>query len=235
MLGGDNNVLALIPARGGSKGVRRKNLRMIGGKPLLEYTLTAAQRSELVDKTYVSSEDPEILELATSLGATQVQRPADLATDLSSAIEVVQHFIEWLPEELRRQDPSIVYLQPTSPLRTSTHIDAALRRMAELTTTTLLSVTELKASPYKSFTIDESGQLQSLFDEKLSNCRRQDLPKTYIPNGAIYVFRLSDFLERGGFPSNGSVPFVMSDRESVDIDTEEDLHLVEQLLEQQHG
>ncbi|TNJ36602.1 acylneuraminate cytidylyltransferase family protein [Prosthecochloris vibrioformis] len=235
MLDGDNNVLALIPARGGSKGVRRKNLRMIGGKPLLEYTLTAAQRSELVDKTYVSSEDPEILELATSLGATQVQRPADLATDESSAIEVVQHFIEWLPEELRSQDPSIVYLQPTSPLRTSAHIDAALHRMVELTKTTLLSVTELTASPYKSFTIDESGQLQSLFDEKLSNCRRQDLPKTYIPNGAIYVFRISDFLKRGGFPSNGSVPFVMSDRESVDIDTEEDLHLVEQLLEQQHG
>lgn len=127
MLGGDNNVLALIPARGGSKGVRRKNLRMVGGKPLLEYTLTSAQRSELVDKTYVSSEDQEILELATSLGATPVQRPADLATDESSAIEVVQHFIEWLPEELRSQDPTIVYLQPTSPLRTSTHIDAALR------------------------------------------------------------------------------------------------------------
>ncbi|MEC9487176.1 MAG: acylneuraminate cytidylyltransferase family protein [Prosthecochloris sp.] len=235
MFGSDNKVLALIPARGGSKGVRRKNLRMVGGKPLLEYTLSAAQGSELVGKTYVSSEDQEILELATSLGATQVQRPADFATDEATAIEVVQHFIEWLPEEIRNQDPTIVYLQPTSPLRTSAHIDAALRRMVELTTTTLLSVTELKASPYKSFTIDESGQLQSLFDEKLSNCRRQDLPKTYIPNGAIYVFRLSDFLERGGFPSNGSVPFVMSDRESVDIDTEEDLHLVEQLLEQQHG
>lgn len=235
MLGGDNTVLALIPARGGSKGVRRKNLRMVGGKPLLEYTLTAAQCSELIDRTFVSSEDPEILELAASLKAEQVQRPADFATDKASAVEVVRHFIEWLPEEIRSQDPTIVYLQPTSPLRTSTHIDAALRHMNELSKTTLLSVTELAASPYKSFTINQSGHLQSLFDEKLSNCRRQDLPKTYIPNGAIYVFRISDFLHRGGFPSNGSVPFIMSDRESVDIDTEEDLHLVEQLLEQQHG
>jgi CMP-N-acetylneuraminic acid synthetase len=232
---GGNMVLALIPARGGSKGVRRKNLRLVGGKPLLEYTVSAARRSALVERTFVSSEDAEILELAASLGAEQVRRPADFATDEASAVDVVMHFIEWLPEELRRQNPCIVYLQPTSPLRTSKHIDAALCRMAELNRTTLLSVTELTASPYKSFKIDENGRLQSLFDEKLSNCRRQDLPATYIPNGAIYVFRVSDFLERGGFPSNGSVPFVMSKQESADIDTEEDLVLVEKLLEQLHG
>ena len=235
MVDGFTAVLALIPARGGSKGVRRKNLRMVGGRPLLEYTISAAQRSALVDRTFVSSEDPEILDLAASLGAETVERPADFASDQASAVDVVTHFIDWLPEEQRRQDPCIVYLQPTSPLRTSEHIDAALHRMVELGKSTLLSVTELLASPYKSFRIDESGQLQSLFDEKLSNCRRQDLPRTYKANGAIYVFRISDFLARGGFPSNGSVPFVMSEEQSVDIDTEEDIILVEKLLEQLHG
>jgi CMP-N,N'-diacetyllegionaminic acid synthase len=235
MLDDTLTVLALIPARGGSKGVRRKNLRLVGGKPLLEYTVSAARCSELIDRCFVSSEDSEILELAVRLGAEPVERPADFATDEASAIDVVKHFIGWLPEALRQQDPCIVYLQPTSPLRTSEHIDAALRRMAELNKSTLLSVTELTVSPYKSFKIDESGQMQSLFDEKLSNYRRQDLPATYIPNGAIYVFRISDFLERGGFPSNGSVPFVMSERESADIDTEDDLALVEKLLEQLHG
>ena len=235
MLDGGKIVLALIPARGGSKGVRRKNLRMVGGKPLLDYTVSAARRSALIDRAFVSSENPEILELAVRLRAEPVERPVDFATDEASAVDVVRHFIDWLPEALRGQDPCIVYLQPTSPLRTSEHIDAALRRMVELNKSTLLSVTELAISPYKSFSIDQNGQLQSLFDEKLSNYRRQDLPVTYKPNGAIYVFRISDFLERGGFPSNGSVPFVMSESESVDVDTEEDLILVEKILEQLHG
>ena len=235
MTDGGKLVLALIPARGGSKGVRRKNLRRVGGKPLLAHTVSAACGSALVERTFVSSEDAEILELAASLGAEPVRRPSDFATDEASAVDVVLHFIDWLPEELRRQNPCIVYLQPTSPLRTSEHIDAALRRMAELNASTLLSVTALSASPYKSFKIDGNGRLESLFDEKLSNCRRQDLPTTYIPNGAIYAFCLSDFLDRGGFPSNGSVPFVMSEQESVDIDTEEDFALVEKLLEQLHG
>lgn len=195
MCNGCKTVLALIPARGGSKGVPRKNLRMVGGKPLLAYTISAAQRSAVVDSTFVSSEDPEILAVAASLGAAALQRPVDFATDEASAVDVVRHFIDWLPEELRQQDPCIVYLQPTSPLRTSEHIDAALNRMLELKKSTLLSVTELTASPYKSFKIDGNGQLESLFDEKLSNCRRQELPATYLPNGIIYVFRISDFLE----------------------------------------
>jgi len=228
-------VLALIPARGGSKGVRRKNLRMVGGKPLLEYTLSAAHQSKLIDRTFVSSEDAEILGFAAQSGAETIRRPADFATDEASAVDVVCHFIDWLPEDLRRQDPCIVYLQPTSPLRSSEHIDTALRLMAKLDKFTLLSVTELKTSPYKSFNIDDNGELQSLFDEKLSNCRRQDLPKTYRPNGAIYVFRISDFLERTGFPSNGSVPFVMNEQDSVDVDTEADIILVEKILEQQYG
>jgi len=228
-------VFALIPARGGSKGVRRKNLHIVVGKPLLEYTVTAAQGATFIDRTFVSSEDTEILTVAATLGAEPLYRPVDFATDEASAADVVALFINSLPEELRQKDPCIVYLQPTSPLRTSEHIDAALRLMLELNKSTLLSVTELTLSPYKAFKIDESGQLQSLFDEKLSNCRRQDLPATYRPNGAIYVFRVSDFLARGGFPSNGSVPFVMSEPESVDIDTEEDILLVEQLLTQQHG
>lgn len=235
MLDGVITVIALIPARGGSKGVYRKNLRKVGGKSLLEHTLAAAHCSKLIDKTYVSSEDSEILELSARLGAETIKRSMVFASDRASAIDVVRHFIDTLTEGLRRENPLIVYLQPTSPLRTSEHIDEALKKMVKVKKSTLFSVTELLVSPYKSFKIDENGQLQSLFDEKLSNCRRQDLPPTYRPNGAIYAFRISDFLKRGGFPSNGSVPFVMSELESVDVDTEEDLIVVEKLLEQLHG
>lgn len=235
MLNGELTVLALIPARGGSKGVWRKNLRIVGGKCLLDYTMLAARDSMLIDRTFVSSEDSEILQHARNFGIETVDRPSNIATDEASAVAVVRNFIDWLPKEIVRHDPCVIYLQPTSPLRTTVHIDTALKKMIELHKTTLVSVKELLPSPYKAFKINDQGQLQSLFDERLSNCRRQDLPVTYIPNGAIYVFRISDFLERGGFPSNGSVPFVMSHSDSVDIDTEEDLVLAEKLLEKMHG
>lgn len=235
MLNVNLTVLALIPARGGSKGVWRKNLRIVGNKCLMDYTMLAARDSGLIDRVFVSSEDSEILRYATKFGVETVNRPINIATDEASATAVVEHFIDWLPQEMTRHDPFVVYLQPTSPFRTAVHIDSALKKMTELHKATLVSVKELFPSPYKAFKIDDQGQMQSLFDERLSNCRRQDLPVTYIPNGAIYVFRISDFLERGGFPSNGSVPFVMSESDSVDIDTEEDLILAEKLLEKMHG
>jgi CMP-N-acetylneuraminic acid synthetase len=102
--------------------------------------------------------------------------------------------------------------------------------MIEQNSVTLVSVTELIESPFKSFKLDSNNRLQSLFDEKLSNARRQDLPTVYIPNGAIYVFRVSDFVEHGGFPSNGSLPFIMNKLDSIDIDTEEDICRLEQIL-----
>lgn len=230
MLSNGKYAVALIPARGGSKGVKRKNLRVIAGKPLIEYSVLVAKHSRLIDRVYVSSEDGEILEVAQHLGVETIRRPMEFASDTASANSVVLHFIETLPSELREQDPYIVYLQPTSPLRTATHIESALEKMVEMRMHTLISVCELTTSPYKSFRINEEGCLQSLFDEKLSNARRQDLPITYIPNGAIYIFRITDFVERGGFPSNGSVPFIMSEEDSVDVDTEEDMRSLERIL-----
>jgi CMP-N-acetylneuraminic acid synthetase len=223
-------VVALIPARGGSKGIKRKNLRVVGGRALIEFTLLAAQNSRYIDNAYVSSDDEEILGHGRTLGANTIVRPAESASDTASAVAVVNHFLTVIPTQLRELDPYIVYLQPTSPLRTASHIDEALEKMVAQKAHTLTSVTELKISPFKSFSLDSHSRLQSLFDEKLSNARRQDLPIVYIPNGAIYVFRVSDFIERGGFPSNGSLPFIMNDKDSVDVDTEEDIHRLEQIL-----
>jgi CMP-N-acetylneuraminic acid synthetase len=228
-------VLALVPARGGSKGVPRKNLRLLAGRPLVVWSLLAARQAAAVDAVYLSSDDAEILAQAAPVGAIPLPRPADAASDTASAVAVVEHFIAALPAPLREQDPYLVYLQPTSPCRSARHIDAALAAMAEAGTHTLLSVVETEKSPYKSFGLDQQGRIKSLFDERLSNARRQDLPRTFFPNGAIYVFRLSDFAERGGFPSNGSLPFVMSAADSIDIDTEADLLLAARHLEQTHG
>ena len=228
-------VIGLIPARGGSKGVLRKNMRVIAGRPLIAFTVQAALDSRYIDYVYLSSDDDEILLCGNAMGARSILRPAEFASDTASADDVVSHFFREAPEQMVEQDPYIVYMQPTSPLRTARHVDLALVQMESQHAHTLVSVVEMAKSPYKSFTTDANGRLQSLFDEKMSNARRQDLPKAYMPNGAIYIFRISDYLARAGFPSNGSVPFVMSERDSIDIDTEEDIRYLEYVLREKNG
>ena len=235
MLPDNTPVLALIPARGGSKGIPRKNLALLAGRPLIDHTIQAARLSPWVDEVWVSSDDDEILDAARNADATPLRRPDHLAGDEASAVGVVEHFIEQLAEALRARNPIIVYLQPTSPLRRAEHIDAALSIMVDQQARTLLSVTECEKSPFKTFRLDDAQRLISLFDEKLSNARRQDLPVAYQPNGAIYIFSVGDFESRGGFPSNGSVPFIMSARDSIDIDTPDDLARVAHIIGEQNG
>jgi CMP-N-acetylneuraminic acid synthetase len=228
-------VLALIPARGGSKGIRRKNLALVGGRPLVWHTLNAALHAPVIDAVWLSSDDEEILQVGQDAGAKTLRRPAELASDAASAVGVVQHFAASLPETLSALDPVVVYLQPTSPLRTAKHIVEALALMQREGARSVMSVVELQHSPYKSFKIDQQGRLQSLFDESLSNARRQDLPATFLPNGAIYAFTLSEFAARGGFPSNGGLPYVMTESESLDIDTPADLKQLELQLGDSHA
>jgi CMP-N,N'-diacetyllegionaminic acid synthase len=227
---GPSPVIGLIPARGGSKGVPGKNTRKIAGRPLVDFSILAAQQSNYIDSVYVSSDDPAILRHAQTVGATGVVRPDEFATDTASAVGVVAHFIGTLPNTLLQEDPYIVYLQPTSPFRTARHIDDALEQMLGADAQSLMSVSETEKSPFKMFTLDAKGRLQSLFDEELSNARRQDLPAVFAPNGSLYVFRVSEFKARGGFPSNGSMPFVMNANDSLDIDTEDDILRAEMFL-----
>lgn len=207
-----------------------KNMRKIAGKPLIDFSILAAQQSNHIDSVYVSSDDQAILQYAQTMGATGIVRTDEFATDTASAVGVVEHFIGTLPNTLLQEDPYIVYLQPTSPFRTARHIDDALEHMLSASAQSLMSVSEAEKSPFKMFALDAKGRLQSLFDEKLSNARRQDLPAVFAPNGAIYVFRVSEFKARGGFPSNGSMPFVMNANDSLDIDTEDDIRRAEIIL-----
>lgn len=216
-------VLALVPARAGSKGVPGKNMVNLLGRPLVEYTIRAALDAKSIDSVWLSSDDMEILEFGSKLGVQPLLRPSEYATDEASSIGVVQHFLSTLPKDLLQRNPFIVYLQPTSPLRTAKHIDDAFQELHRCNASSLISVMELDKSPFKAFQLDERGRLLSLFDERLSNARRQDLPKTFVPDGAIYIFSVSDFVNRGGFPSNGSLPFVLDQMDSVDIDTPDDL------------
>ena len=220
-------VLAFVPARGGSKGVPRKNLRVVKGKPLVAHTLEAAKAAACVDQVFLSSDDDEILAVGRALGVETIKRNAACATDTATATEVLRDFIGRLPQATVREDPIVVYLQPTSPLRTAAHIDGAFREMEAKDVSSCVSVVLLKMTPYKSFILSQGGLLESLFDEKLTNANRQSLPAAYYPNGAIYIFALSEFTKKGGFPSNGSVPFIMTAKESIDIDSEEDIAIME--------
>lgn len=223
--------IALIPARGGSKAVPRKNLRDVGGRPLIAHTIEAARRSAYVGEIYVSSDDEEILSLAKELGCVTVVRPAIYANDDATAVDVVKHFLQSSVPNPRGENPSIIYLQPTSPLRTAAHIDSAVETILREGRKCLISVTEMEKSPFKSFTIGADGTLEAIFDERMSNYGRQSLPKAYAPNGAIYIFDCVSFLDRDGFPSVGSIPFLMPKADSIDIDSEDDLRLVQSILE----
>ena len=222
-------MIALIPARGGSKGVSRKNLRIVLGKPLVAHTIVAARNSSHIDQIYVSSDCGEILTLAGHMGVGVIHRVAKAALDSATASSVVVDFLGQLPDHIVASNPYLVYLQPTSPLRTAAHIDAAFDSMSLACSSSCLSVTELMRTPFKSFCLNTEGRLQSLFDEALTNANRQSLPSVYYPNGAIYIFSVDEFIARGSFPSNGSVPYIMSEQESIDVDTEEDLAKIEKL------
>ena len=234
MLTDGTKVIGLIPARGGSKGVRRKNLRVLNGYPLIWYSIKAALSSATIDQVWVSSEDREICDAAKKYGAMVLRRPDCLAEDSSSAAEVVANFRDSLPQSLIELNIMLVYLQPTSPLRSALHIDDALLAMERSNVRNLVSVVKCNASPFKAFRLNKDGMLEPLFGERSSNSNRQDLPECYYPNGAIYAFMVKDFDKIGGFPSDGAFPFIMTDRDSVDVDSEADLKTVEKLLEESH-
>lgn len=227
----DRKVIALIPARGGSKGVPGKNMRKVNGVPLIGYTVKAACDSKLIDDVYLSSDDQDILQYAEAMGINSIRRPDAFAHDSASANQVIEHFIAAIKLS-GRDNFHIIYLQPTSPLRTAGHIDDAIRVLEASNNDSLISVVRADQTPFKSFILDGDGCLDSLFGESYTNSCRQDLPDVYFPNGAIYIFSVSSFrLNKNTIPSNGSIPFLMSDRESLDIDTEADFRCLNRLIQ----
>jgi N-acylneuraminate cytidylyltransferase len=220
------NVLALIPARGGSKGLPGKNLRALGGKPLIQWSIEAAQRSRFVTRVVVSSDDPTILTAARAAGAeTPFVRPAELAQDDTSSIDVVFHALDQLPPF-----DWVVLLQPTSPLRTSEDIDQALARCFAANAPACVSVTETPALPWWMFRLDAAGRLVSLLDEGQRPQRRQDAPMLYSLNGALYVAQVEWLRQSRRFLTDETLAYVMPPERSVDIDTALDFRLAECLL-----
>lgn len=215
----DRTILAVIPARGGSKGVPRKNIRYLAGKPLIAWTIEAAKKSCYIDRVMLSSEDEEIARIAQEWGCeVPFRRPPELATDETPGIAPILHALQMLPSY-----DYVVVLQPTSPLRDSSDIDTCIERCVLEEASSCISVTEADDSPYLMYFVSDGGQMKKVLRNEELPARRQDLPKVFMLNGAVYVVQ-SKFLEsRKTFIGDDTIAFIMPKERSLDIDTEADL------------
>lgn len=227
-----HSVLAVIPARAGSKGLPRKNLRLLGGKPLIDWTVAAARGSSFLDRVILSTEDEETIAHGRSIGCdVPFRRPDELATDTARTIHVLHHLLE----NIDGSYDYVVQLQPTSPFRTSSDIDSAIRLCLEANAPACVSVCPVEKSPQWIFSLRQNSRMQPLMPlpERLS--RRQDMPPYYELNGAIYVARVDWIRRQQGFLSDETVAYVMPQKRSLDIDDEIDLALAEILLPKLQG
>ncbi|MGD8567769.1 MAG: acylneuraminate cytidylyltransferase family protein [Gammaproteobacteria bacterium] len=225
-------VLAIVPARGGSKGLPRKNIRLLNGQPLISYSVKAGMDSKYIDDVIVSSEDDEILTIAKTYGASIIKRPKELASDTASAELLIKHVLEAQLQKGVSYRYTIL-LQPTSPLRTSMHIDQAYEVLLSEKASSLISVVEYEYTPYKCFVIYKDNTLQGLFNNKTPFMNRQELPPCYLSNGAIYIFETEKFIRNMSFYQERCVPFIMNKSVSIDIDTYSDLKEAERLMKQE--
>jgi len=219
--------LAIIPARGGSKGLPGKNILQVGGIPLIAWTIKASLGSKHINKTVVSSESIEILEISKEWGAEVVERPKALACDETPSEPVITNVIETLRHE---EYDYIVFLQPTSPARSFKDIDNAIEQLLQTKASSSISVFEPKHTLFKAFKLKSDGYITGLVDDKSSFMRRQDLAKTFMPNGAIYIVKVSSFCINRALLTDKCIPYIMDEKNSVDIDSMEDVQVFEALL-----
>jgi CMP-N-acetylneuraminic acid synthetase len=226
--------LGIIPARGGSKGVPRKNIRLIAGKPLIAYTIEAAKGSRLLRRLITSTDDIETAEIAKSLGSEVLMRPTELAADDTPMFAVIQHVLETIGKSDAYYE-HVVILQPTAPFRTSRHIDEAITLLENTKADSVVSVSPVPGhyNPYWQFIVQD-GELRLFIGKPLSQIitRRQELPKTYTRNGAIYAFRTALVFAQRNIYGDRCIPYIMSVKDSVNIDSVEDFWLAERLLTQ---
>lgn len=228
-----NRTIAIITARGGSKGLPHKNIALLGGKPLIAHSILAGRDCPAVARVVVTTDDPAIARVSREWGAEVIDRPAALATDTASSADAVRHAVESLRAGGETAG-NLVLLQPTSPLRTAAALSDCLDRWFASGLVCAISVTEAEHSPYKAFTLTD-GTLVPLFGAEYLSAPRQSLPPVYRQNGAIYAIKIDRFLETGAFYLAPALPYPMPTAVSVDIDTAADLALAEFLLSRSGG
>jgi len=208
--------------------VPQKNIRMLAGKPLICYTIDAAQRSIYINHICVSTDDDEIAAVSSTEDVTVIERPPELAEDESLTIDAVLHALDEYSRQGIEAD-IVILLQPTSPFRSSSDIDAALELYFEGNCESVISVTESAHPPYWNMIID-GGYLKPLYGQEALNKRRQDIPQTYLPNGAIYIASHKILRQYRTFYTPKTKPYLMSQEKSLDIDTEIDFLVGEAII-----
>ncbi|MBA1433205.1 MAG: acylneuraminate cytidylyltransferase family protein [Epsilonproteobacteria bacterium] len=211
--------LAVVPARGGSKRLPKKNILDLAGKPLIAWSIEAGLQSKYIDKVLVTSDDTTILKIAKKYGADTLQRPQELASDTTSSIDVIIHTIN---NQNNRYDFTVL-LQPTSPLRSSQDIDEAIELLIQKKADGVISVCQMEHSPLWANTLPENNSMQNFLRPEIKNKRSQELHSYYRLNGAIYIVNTKKaLLEKSLFLSNNIYAYKMPQNRSIDIDTQLD-------------
>jgi N-acylneuraminate cytidylyltransferase/CMP-N,N'-diacetyllegionaminic acid synthase len=223
------SILALIPARGGSKGLPRKNIRPLLGKPLIAWTIEQALASKYLDRVIVSTDSEEIAEISKKYGAeVPFMRPKKLATDEVKSIDVVLHAVKWMEENDGSYD-LLMLLQPTSPLRTVEDIDKAVELLFGKGAIAVVSVCKVDHHPYWSNVLPEDGCMENFIRPEAINKNRQGLPIFYRLNGAIYLAYCDYLKQEKTFFGDKTFAYIMPKERSIDIDEEIDFILAELL------
>lgn len=231
-----DSVLGVIPARGGSRRVPRKNLREVGGKSLIGHAVEQAERATTLDEAVVSTEDEEIKRTAREYGGNvPFDRPPELATDTATSTAVIEHALSWFEDERDRTFDVVAMIQVTTPLRTVADVDGAIERLLETDATSVASVSEYWTPPVWAVH-EQDGYLRQFFDGDYlwtddDAPRSQDVPTLYHPNGAVFAARTAAFRRAEGFYTERTVGYEMPPERSIDVDEPFDLRLVRALYE----
>ncbi|WP_419771206.1 MAG: cytidylyltransferase domain-containing protein [Candidatus Marinarcus sp.] len=225
--------LAIIAARGGSKRLPKKNILDVAGKPLIAWSIEAALQSNCLDEVMVTTDDDGIIKIAKEYDVqVPFKRPEALANDTALRPDVIKHTLNFYKNVLKKEFDYIVYLQPTSPLRTAEDIDNAIEYLFEKEADAIVSVCEVEHPIHWSGTLPQNKEMSQFLDKVAVLSRSQDLPKNYRLNGAIYICNTNKFLEQGClFLKENIFAYEMPQNRSIDIDMQLDLDIASVLLE----
>lgn len=228
--------LAVIPARGGSKGLPGKNFKLMNGKPLIAYTIQAALESGVFDYVIVSTDSKEIAEIAKENGAmVPFMRPDELAGDAASSDAAIMHALRFMEEANGEEIGYVCKLQPTSPLRTAEDIRGAFALLSEKNANSIVSVCECEHSPLWTGVIADDLRIDNFMSKQLAVTNRQELQNYYRLNGAIYISKVESFKKNECFFGENSIAYIMTREHSVDIDDILDFKFAELLLNEREN
>jgi CMP-N-acetylneuraminic acid synthetase len=230
-----STVIAVIPARGGSKGLPGKNIKFLAGKPMIAWTIEAALSCKVIERILVSTEDPDIASIALQYGAeAPFLRPQKLASDTSSSVDVAIHALQWLERSEHFKPEFFLLLQPTSPLRTAQDIQETIELQARHDADAIISVCQTTHPPHWVMSFADDGSIVPYFGAPEAS-RRQDAKPAYCPNGAIYLVRSEVLMKQRTFFPKRTFGYIMPFDRSVDIDTAWDFHLADLILEETYA